>query len=400
VYFTLGSLGGAWLGRLPDVQRHLDLSTGELGNVLLVGAVGGLAAMQLVPLLLRRFGHRSTLGTLAVIMPVSFLAIPIANNGFMLAVALVLTSGMCSMVGILANTHAADVERAYERGIMSSLHAMYSIGALFGAGLAGLLAGADVPVITSISAAVIVHFLLISYFIRWLLQVAHASPRSFDKGIDHLAHHKHRKQWWRGVLLVGSLTFVAYLAESTVVNWSALFMREYRDAAPAMAVSAFAAFSACMAAGRLSGDYLANRFGRIQVVQVGALLGSAGLFIGLCIPNVAATIVGFALVGCGLSVLVPLLFSIAGNLSGGESGAAIARVGTIAYTAVLIGPAAIGMVAERFNLVVALLIPAAALLYLATASSYIQQVERRRPRRQRALKAAKAAKDWLAHALN
>lgn len=169
-------------------------------------------------------------------------------------------------------------------------------------------------------------------------------------------------------------------------------MRQNHGASPALAVMAFAAFSACMAIGRLSGDRLANRIGKVKVVQLGAMLGCFGLVIGLAIPHPMATIAGFSIVGLGLSVLVPLLFSIAGNLAGGESHAAIARVGTIAYSAVLIGPVMIGNVAQRTTMVVALLIPAALLLYLAVASRYIPQVQRRRLRDRRIIR---TARNWL-----
>jgi predicted MFS family arabinose efflux permease len=388
-------MGGAWLGRIPDVQHRLQLDSGMLGAVLLVAALGGLASLQLAPWLLRRLGHRRTLAVLAVPYPLAFLAIPLAGNAYMLAGALVLTGGLGSLVGVMANAHAADVERANERAIMSSFHAMYSIGSLAGAGAAGLMAGLRVPVMASIGGAAVVHFALIAGFISWLLRVAQASPGAVDASLDHLADHHHRRAWWRGVLLVGSLTFVAYMAESTVANWSTLFMRQERGAAPATAVVAFAAFSACMALGRLSGDALAMRFGKVAMVRNGALLAAAGLAIGLSTPSFYATVAGFALVGCGLSVLVPLLFSIAGNLRGGESHAAIARVGTIAYLGVLLGPAVIGAVAQRFSLQAALLMPAALLLGVAAGSFYIPQVMRRRSRARQVLAAAKS---WLATA--
>lgn len=396
VYFTLGSMSAAWIARLPDIQRQMHISSSTLGTILLVSAIVGLAAMQLAPLLVRKYGHRTSLGVLSVVYPLSFLGIAFADSIYLLVAAVILTSGLGSLVGMLANTHAADVERAYERSIMSSFHALYSVGALVGAGVAGLLAGNGLSAHTSILTAVIFHFALIVIFIRWLLRVAHSSPKKFDASVDHLSHKKHRAAWWRGVLLLGSLAFVAYLAESTVATWSTIFMREYRDANAGVAVMAFMAFSACMAVGRLSGDRIANRFGKVTVVQMGALLGFVGLCIGLMIPSITATIIGFSLVGLGLSVLVPLLFSIAGNLAGGESHAAIARVGTIAYAAVLIGPVIIGGVAQGANMVVALFIPAILLLYITFAAGYTPQVERKN----RARRTIRAARKWLVHALD
>lgn len=374
IFFTLGSLGGAWLGRLPDVQQYLDLSSSTLGTLLLVGALSGLASMQLAPVLLRRYGHRKTLGLLATVYPLTMFAIPLASNVYALGGALALTSATGSLVGVLVNTHAVDVEKAYERAIMSSFHAMFSIGMMIGASAAGLLASLDIGVLGSIGASALVHLLLVSSTIAWLLRVAHANADKIDSSLDHLAHHSHRKSWWKGVVLLGSLSFVAFMAEGAIADWSAIFMREYRGATTGMAVSAFVAFSACMTLGRLSGDWLTMRLGKVTLVRCGALLASFGLFFGLFVPNTVATILGFALVGAGLSILVPVLFSIAGGLAGGESHAAVARVSTLAFFGLLVGPAFIGYIADHTSLIYALLVPAVLLLYVAAGSSLLRRV--------------------------
>jgi MFS family permease len=377
IFFVLGAAGGSWLGRIPAVSHNLSLNEAVLGTILLIGAFGGLAAMQLAPHLLKAFGHRKVLGVLAPIYPLTMFAIPLAFNSWSLAAALVLTNGVGSLVGVIINTHAVDVEVAYERAIMSSFHGMYSVGALVGSGIAGLLANLHVSVLGSMGGAAVVHSLLILAVISWLLQVAHADPKVVDDSIDHLAHHSHRKSWWRGVVLIGSLTFVAYMAEGSIGDWSALFLREHLHATAGAAVTAFVAFSACMTIGRLSGDFLAEKLGKVRLVRGGALLGALGLLLGIGIPNIFVSIVGFGLVGCGLSILVPVLFSVAGGLGGGETHAAIARVSTIAYFGLLVGPAFIGWVAHTLDLQHALLIPAILLVFASFGAGLIRRVVRR-----------------------
>lgn len=374
VFFTLGSMGGAWLARIPDVRENLGLNEGVLGTILLVGAIGGLASMQLAPHLMRWFGHRKILGVLAVLHPLTLLALPFAYDAVTLSLALAFTGGVGGLVGVLVNTHAVDVELAYERAIMSSFHAMFSVGSLVGAGIAGLLAGLDFSVLQSIGLAAGLHLLLVGASISWLLKVAHADPKTVDQSIDHLAHHHHRKAWWKGVILLGSLTFVAYMAEGAIADWSAIFLRDERSASTAVAVAGFVAFSACMTLGRFMGDWLTMIFGKVALVRAGALLAATGLLFAVFVHSLYATIVGFALVGYGLSILVPVLFSIAGNMSGGESHAAIARVSTIAYFGLLVGPAFIGYIAHSVNLVYALVVPAALLVYVGVGASLLPHV--------------------------
>lgn len=377
IFFVLGSAGGSWLARIPDVQHTLGINSGVLGTVLLVGAFGGLASMQLAPKLLSRFGHRKVIGALAPLYPLTLVAIPYATNAVTLALALILTTGVGSLVGVVVNTHAVDVEEAYERAIMSSFHGMYSVGGLVGAGIAGILAGQHVSVIESMGWAAAVHCLLIAGVISWLLKLAHADAKTVDASIDHLAHHHHEAAWWRGVVLIGSLAFVAYMAEGSINDWSALFMRQQRHAAAGIAVIAYVAFSAFMTIGRLAGDRLTGKFGKVTMVRAGALLASFGLASGIFIPSAVASVVGFAVVGCGLSIVVPVLFSIAGSLAGGESHAAIARVSTIAYFGLLAGPAFIGGLAHRFNLSAALLVPTVLLLVASFGAALIRRVTRK-----------------------
>ena len=60
---------------------------------------------------------------------------------------------------------------------------------------------------------------------------------------------------------------------------------------------------------------------------------------------------GFALMGLGVAVVVPLAFAAAGR-SGPQPSQAIAGVATITYTSGLVAPSAIGAIAEATSLVV------------------------------------------------
>lgn len=357
VFFVTGAGGGSWLGRLPDVQRNLHLNDAVLGLVILSGSIGGLIAMQGIPKLVKRFGHRAVLATIAPLYPLTMLGVPFAHSAFQLSAALFLFGAGGGVLGVVANTHAVDVEIAYERAIMSSFHAMFSVGSLIGAGIAGVLSARHVSVLDSMGGAMIVLIFLMLALMPRLLPIAHADPKQMDQSADHLSHHHHRKTWWRNVLFLGALTFSCYMAEGAIADWSALFMRDERHVGPALAVVAYVAFNICMATGRLLGDKITMKIGRTKTVQGGALLGAGGLLVGLLAPNTYAGIVGFAVVGCGLAALVPVLFSIAGNMAGGESHAAIARVSTIAFFGLLGGPAIIGYIAHHTGLTYALLVP-------------------------------------------
>lgn len=68
-------------------------------------------------------------------------------------------------------------------------------------------------------------------------------------------------------------------------------------------------------------------------------------------PGPAVAMGGFALIGLGVAVVVPLAFAAAGR-SGPNPSQAIAGVATITYTSGLIAPSAIGGIADLTSLVV------------------------------------------------
>lgn len=376
IFFVQGAANGSWLARIPDVQKLFGLNEASLGNVLLAGALGGLIAMQAVPFLIKKFGHRPVLALIAPLFPITLLGVAFASSPWILAVALMLMGAWGSVLGVVGNTHAVDVEKAYQRAIMSSFHSMFSIGGLVGAGVGGIMAAVGMSVQISITASAAILATLIAVTIKRLLRVTDPDESIIEASMDHASDHHHKKTWWRGVILIGVLTFVCFMSEGAVADWSAIFMREQRAASPAIAVAAFVAFSACMTIGRLCGDWLTMKFGHVAMVRGGAFLASAGMLLGILVPHALVSIISFAIVGCGLSILVPVLFSVAGSLKGGESHAAIARVSTIAFFGLLFGPTLIGYIAHSSNLSFALLVPATLLCVVGIMASKIRRVSR------------------------
>jgi hypothetical protein len=173
--------------------------------------------------------------------------------------------------------------------------------------------------------------------------------------------------WGRAVLLLGLIGFCSFLCEGTAADWSALYLQDL-GASPGAAAAGFAAFSLCMAAGRLVGDRLTVRLGPVRLVRDGSLVAAGGLGLGVVAGNELVAVVGFGLLGAGLAAVVPIAFSAAGNL-GGPGGVGIARVASIAYLGTLAGPPAVGFTAEVVSPRFALLIPVALCVLIAICAA-------------------------------
>lgn len=363
IYFMLGAGSGTFAANIPRIKDNLQLNPSLLGLALLCCSAGGFVAMQFAAPLIKRFGLRALIATLAPSFPLVLILIAFSNNFIALAGAFILFGGLTSIAGIAVNGHAIDIEKAYARTIMSSFHALFSIGGLVGATIGGVLAAHHFSVAQSMTIVALCMSLLGASVITKLFDVT-----KYDFAEDHEviegAHKHHKAKWWRQVLLIGSLMFICFLCEGAIADWSAIYMKSVHHAGPIIAVLAYMVFNSLMTIGRLAGDPIIRRVGPIQTLVAGGVMGVAGLSLGLLSSNIILALVGFGVIGAGLSVLVPILISMAGNMPGGDRNVAIARVSTCGSIGLMAGPAAIGFVAQQYNLLTAMLLPVSLLAVL------------------------------------
>jgi MFS family permease len=149
-----------------------------------------------------------------------------------------------------------------------------------------------------------------------------------------------------------------------------VLLHENRGASLTLASVAVAAFSGFQTVGRLVGDRLTERFGPAGLFRLGGLVGAAGLVLVVASPHPVGGLTGFAVVGAGTSLLIPIAFSAAGHAGGTGPGAAafLARFTTFTYAGILLGPAVIGLLAQGIGLqwTLALLVPLLAITALLT----------------------------------
>ena len=380
IYFMLGVGSGTFAANIPRIKDSLDLSPGALGLALLCCSLGGFIAMQFTAPLIKKIGLRLLLAYLAPLFPLVLILIGIADNFISLAAAFAFFGGVTSIAGIAVNAHAIDIEKAYAKAIMSSFHALFSIGGLVGATVGGIMAAQHFSIPVSLAVVAFSLSLLGAALITKLFDVT-----KYDYADDHevteSTHEHHAGKWWRQVILFGCLMFICFLCEGAIADWSAIYMKDVHGVGPVVAVFAYMIFNGCMTIGRLTGDKVIQRFGSIPVLIVGSVLGVIGLSVGLLSANLVVALIGFGVIGLGLSVLVPILVSMAGNLSGGDRNAALARVSTFGSVGLMVGPGMIGLIAEKYDLLYALFVPVILLALFSIVSLLMHPTVKARYRR-------------------
>jgi hypothetical protein len=343
IFFANGFVLGSWAAQIPLVKERLAIGHSTLGFALLAMAAGALVAMPIGGAVIARLGSAAVTRWAAILCFVTFPIAILAPDPLLLGGALFLFGAANGVLDVAMNAHGVAVEHRLNKAVMSSFHGMFSLGGLVGAGIAVPLLPVMPPILHAGLMAVIALLMAVAAFL-------HLFPAEADKGGGGSSFALPNK----ATLGLGLLTYLALTSEGAVLDWSGLHMRERLEVGAGMAASGFAAFSATMAAGRFAGDWLRGHVGAVSLVRASAFLSAAGLASALLAPVPALAVAGFAVVGLGMSNLVPIFFGAAGRIPGQSAGTGIAAVATMGYAGFLSGPPLIGLVAEATNLTIAL----------------------------------------------
>ncbi|WP_435059057.1 MFS transporter [Streptomyces sp. bgisy060] len=342
VFCVHGAVTGSFATRIPWIQEHAGVSAGQLGLALAFPALGASLAMPLAGSVSHRFGGRTALRGLLALWTLSLTLPSLAPNVWGLCGALFVYGATAGMSDVAMNALGVETEIRLDRSIMSSLHGMWSVGALLGsaAGTVAAHLGGDARLHHLIAALVLTALGLV--FCQGVLDVRGAPEEEAPPRFSLPP---------KSALVIGAVGFCGVFAEGASLDWSAVYLRDALDGSAGAAAASTTAFALTMSVARLAGDRVVDRFGAVRTVRVGGAVATLGGLLVVFAPHAAVAMAGFGLIGLGIAVVVPLAFAAAGR-SGPNPSQAIAGVATITYTSGLIAPSAIGGIADATSLVV------------------------------------------------
>ena len=351
---------------MPYAKDRLAVDERMLGILLLCLGIGSLLAMFFTGMLSARFGTRPVILAsgwgLCATLP--FLAL--APTPFTLGVTLLFFGASLGSLDVAMNIHAVEVERDAGQPLMSGFHAQYSLGGFAGAMFITLLLSAGFGPFACVAIASALMLMMVYVASPSLLRTKAAD------GEPHFALP-------RGVVLViAILAAICFLAEGAVLDWGALLITGNGLVDVEQGGIGFVLFSIAMTLMRFCGDALTARIGDRPTLIWGGLIAMAGFAVLLLAPVAAIAMIGFVLIGLGAANIVPVLFRRAGSQKVMPAGLAIAAITTMGYAGILLGPAAIGFVAEHVGLTMAFwMIPAILALVPLCAAVVVKTVTER-----------------------
>jgi MFS family permease len=343
IFMLHGMLVGSWTPHVPLAKDRLDVGPAVLGLALLAIAGGAVLAMPIAGALINRFGSARMILISGLVFAVGFFGPTLAPTlGTFVVSGIVLGAGIGAL-DVAMNSHGLAVEKEMRRPILSGLHGAFSIGAMIGAFAGAALVqwfGPGVQVFTVVAVFLAGLFVAVQYLL----------PASIDRGLGG----SHFAMPTSATLVLGSLCFLALVVEGSVMDWAAIFMHERFLLEVGVAALAFGFYQGGMAASRLGGDWMRQRFGSVNVVVTSALLAAFGTGLALVAPSIWLTFLAFTIGGVGIGNVAPMLFAGGGRLEPDAPGRGIAAVTTMGYAGFLTGPPLIGFAAQLTNLQIGL----------------------------------------------
>jgi len=342
-FFINGFLYANCTSRLPELKTHFGVSNSVLGTMLFTTAIGALVAMPLTGWLSTRYNSGQLMIYAGFLFCCAVPCIAFSPYIWLGRMSFFVTGFFSGAMDITMNAQAVLVERIFKKTIMSSFHAAFSVGMALGAGTGALFADYHFPLQLHLVYMAIFSILALAAVVPALIRDQRRLPP-----IER--EHTGKKKIPPGIWLLAIVGFCGMTGEGSMVDWSAIYTNTVVGSTKAFSALAVGAFATAMTIGRLFGDRLIDKAGKQTVLFCSCFAAIAGLALALMVISAPAAIAGFFFVGAGLSNVVPMTYSMAGNIKGVEPAAGIAFASTIGYSGFFIGPPVIGYLGDAFGL--------------------------------------------------
>mgnify|MGYP002628094793 CR=1 FL=1 len=342
VFSSLNFIVGTWVLYIPYVKNKLTLDDAQIGFALFCLALGVLTFLPLVPYL----SNKLRLGRLTffaiVAFAIAFIFPVLMPNYVLLCVSLFIVGIFSGITDIAMNALVSEIEKKDAVNIMSAAHGFFSLGGVLGATLGSIFMPIfHLPAYHMIAVTILIILINIG-FVKHYFSI---SETQYSKEKNSYSFKKIKPLF--GIAII---CFVIMGSEGAIEHWSSLYLIEaVKITQQNLAGIGFIVFSVMMTIGRFFGDSISAKIGSIKIILLGctfAIIGYCGILTGQFI----ITILGYGLLGLGLSVIIPELFRIAGTAKGIRPSIGISMVSGVGFVGFLLGPVILGYISYIYHL--------------------------------------------------
>jgi MFS family permease len=340
IFFMHGLCFASWASRIPTIQENLKLSASMLGGILFALPLGFFISLPFAGWLISKAGSKKVVIPSAALYSLSLVAIGASTNVLSLVFALFSFGFFANLLNISINTQAVVVEGLYKKRLMATFHGLWSLAGFAGAAIGTWMIGRGVMPLQHF-IFICVAFLIVNAICAFYL-VTKDEGTSEKRPLFAMPD--------KSLIGLGLIAFCSMMAEGAMFDWSGIYFSKVVQVDNALTGLGYTIFMIAMASMRFLADGLSGRFGLKRILQTSGLLTTAGLLIAVILPQLIPALVGFFLIGMGVSSVVPMVYSAAGKSKTLSPGAALTAVSSFGFMGFLIGPPIIGFIAEASSL--------------------------------------------------
>lgn len=339
-YFISGFGYSTWASRIPTIKHQLNLNEAQLGTVLFALPTGLMLTMPLTSWLLTKYSSKAVMLFGTLLLSVLLILIGLTTNMWQLILVLLFFGSARNLMTLSINTQGVAVQALYKKSIMANFHGVWSL-----AGFAGAAFGIVMVYFNMIPAW---HFVIVSVALTILIfyfinDTVYQPPIKQERKPVFSLPDKY-------LLKFSLICFTCMACENTMYDWGAIYFQKEVNPNRTLATAAFTIYLVAMTTGRLFGDRLVTRLGIKTVLKFSGLLIFCGLLMAVILPYSITAILGFIMVGFGVSCVVPMVFAMAGRSKSMSSSTALASISTIGYLGFLFVPPFVGFIAQNTSL--------------------------------------------------
>jgi MFS family permease len=341
LFFIISFYIGLWTIRIPSIKDQLHTGYIGIGYILATFAFGSILVMIFANEILKKFPSKVAISFSGIMQGILWILVPFITELDIFMIFSFIFGCCYGIFEVAINLQASNIEKREKKSMMSGFHAFFSLGLLSGSFCTSILLGLNVSFFSNILIYVAVLLPLTILFSNFLLQDLHTSSNE-KESIFFL--------WPPLIIVLVIITMTDSLSEGGVDSWAALYMRDAVNVDGFYIGIATISFNIFMVVGRFTGDAIRDKLGVYLFFIILNLFSIIGLIIILMFNSVFSSIVGFSVLGFGISSIIPLSYSLAGKIEGVSSTVGISIISIATYGMFMIGPAIMGFVAKFYGI--------------------------------------------------
>lgn len=366
----VGVFWGGYSSLIPDIKAYVNASDQQLGLAMMMSALGGMTATYLVPRVGQLLGYFA-LPVISVFTSVALLyPLPVFSVAT-LGIALFFMGGSVAMLDISANVRISVLESRMKLHLMNFVHAMFSFAFAASAFFTGMARKSGLGLAEILPTLLVV--CLILTVMTWESAARYGPPME-----DAEEAPAGTRPPWLAIVLTSIILFTAFVGENSNEAWTALHIERTLGGAPGEGGYGPTTLGLVMGFARLFGQAAAQKIGEARLIFWSAVLGVIGSIVIGAAPTKGVVLLGVAVVGLGMAVVVPSVNSILGRLVREDQRAhAISRAWMFGMIGFFLGPSMMGIVAEHFGLRISFFVVALIVSAMIPAILILARQERR-----------------------